>query len=124
MGVLLMHILNHLLTIGEVLGEEVHGVPQVVTAPVLPVLDDAVEGHVQGAILVDDALGLASTLIALFRLPEAVGPQGEHGDVATEVAHLGDDTVGALAIHKVIVHAIAYLGVEGHAVGIVLKEGG
>ena len=29
-GILLMHILNHLLAIGKVLGQEVHRVPQVV----------------------------------------------------------------------------------------------
>ena len=81
-GMLLVDILDHLRTLGEILSEEVHRVPLIVGAPVLPVLDDTIEGHLQLAMLIDDALRLSSTLIALLRLPEAIGPQGEHGYVA------------------------------------------
>ena len=74
MGVLLVYIINHLLAVREILGQEVHRVPQIVRTPVLPVLDDAVERHLQLTILIDDALRLAGGLIAFLRLPIAVGP--------------------------------------------------
>ena len=45
--VLLVHPVNHLLAVGKLLGEEVHGIPQIVAAPVLPVLDDSVERHLK-----------------------------------------------------------------------------
>ncbi len=121
MGMLSVDVLNQLRTCGKILREEIHGVPQVVGAPVLPVLNDAVEGHLQGTVLIDDALRLGSTLIAFLRLPEAVGPEREHRYVAREVAHLGDDTIGRTPIHEVIVDATACLRSEGHAVGIVIE---
>ena len=94
MGMLAVHGINHLLTILELFRQEVHGVPQIVAAPVLPVLDNTVEGHVQGTVLVDDALGLAGRLVALLRLPVAIGPKWEHGHLTCELAHLGDDAIG------------------------------
>ena len=44
-GVLLMNVVDHLLSVGIFLCEEVHCVPQIVGTPVLPVLDDTVERH-------------------------------------------------------------------------------
>ena len=124
MGMLLVDILNQLRACGEVLREEVHGVPQIVGAPILPVLNDAVEGHLKGTVLIDDALRLRGRLITFLRLPEAVGPKREHGHIARQPAHLGDDAVGTAAIHKIVVDALARLRVEGHALGIVLEERG
>ena len=108
-GMLLVHVLNHLLAIRKVLREEVHRVPQIVRAPVLPVLDDTIEGHLQSTILVDNALRLTSSLITLLRLPIAVSPQGEHRHITCQLAHQGNITVGTSAIHKVVVHALAGL---------------
>ena len=108
-SMLLMDVLNHLRSLGKVLSEEVHRIPLIVGAPVLPVLDDAVEGHLQLAVLVDDALSLGSSLITLLRLPEAVGPEWEHRHVACEVAYLRNHTISRTTIHKVIVDALTSL---------------
>ena len=123
-GMLLVYVLNHLLTVGKILRQEVHRVPQVVRAPVLPVLDDTVERHLQRTILIDDGLRFLSRLIALLRLPEAVRPQREHRHVARQLAHQGNDTVGRATIHKVVVDALPCLRGKRHALGIVLKHRG
>ena len=65
-GVLPVYVLNQLLAGRKVLRQEVHRVPQVVRTPVLPVLDDTVQWHLQLTIFVDDALRFLGTLIALF----------------------------------------------------------
>ena len=106
---LLVHVLYHLLAVGKILSQEVHGIPQVVRAPVLPVLDNTIQWHLQLAVLINNALGFGSALVALFRLPETVGPQGEHGHITAQVAHLGYHTVGRATIHKVIVDHVACL---------------
>ena len=123
-GVLLMNIVDELLAAGEVLAREVHRVPHIVASPVLPVLDDAVERHFESAILVNDALRLGCSLVAFFRLPEAEGPHWEHRHIACQVANLRDNSVGTPAIHEVVVDAFACFRVEGHAVEVVLEEGG
>ena len=124
-GVLLVYLVDHLLTVGILLGEEVHGVPQIVGTPVLPVLDDAVEGHLQLAVLVDHAQQFGGTLVALLALPVAVGPEREHRHVAREMAHLCNHPVGRAAVHEVVVDAVAHLRRERHALhGIVVELGG
>ena len=52
-GVLLVYLVDHLLSVGIFFRQEVHRVPQIVGAPVLPVLNDAIEGHLQLAVLID-----------------------------------------------------------------------
>ena len=121
MGMLGMHVLDELRTSGEVLREEVHGVPQVVGAPILPVLNDTVQGHLQFTILIDNAFCLGSGLIALLRLPEAVCPQREHRYIACQLTHQGNVAIGRAAIHKVIVYAFAGLRRERHAVLVVIE---
>ena len=121
-GMLLMDILDQLGTAGKILCQKVHGVPKIVATPILPVLDDAVEGHLQLAILIYNTLRLGSRLITLLRLPVAKGPQWEHGHIAREVAHLGNHTVGRAAVHEVVVYTLTCLRVEGHAIRIVLKQ--
>ena len=53
MGILLVYTVYHLTSVGKGLSDEVHGVPGVVAAPVLPVLYDAIERHTQLAVFVD-----------------------------------------------------------------------
>ena len=119
---LLVYIINHLLAVREILGQEVHRIPQIVRTPILPVLDDAVERHLQLTILIDDALRLAGSLITFLRLPIAVGPQREHRHIARQIAHLGYHTVSRTSIHEVIVNPLAHFGIEGHALSIILEE--
>ncbi len=122
MGVLGVHILNELRPCSKVLRQEVHRVPQIVRAPILPVLNDTVQRHLQGTVLVDDALRLSGSLITLLRLPVAVGPQREHRHVACEVTHLGYHTVGTSTVHEVVVNALTGLRGKRHPLGIILKQ--
>ena len=109
MGILLVHLVNHLLTASILVGEEVHRIPQIVGAPVLPVLNDSVERHLQLAVFVHHAQQLGSTLITLLALPVTEGPQREHRHLARKVAHLRYHPVGRAAIHEIIVNAAANL---------------
>ena len=108
-GMLLVYVLNQLLAVGKILRQEVHGVPQVVGAPVLPVLDNTIQGHLQFAVLINNALGFGSGLVTLLRLPETIGPQWKHGHIATQMAHLCNHAIGRTTIHKVIVDHVACL---------------
>ena len=121
---LLVHVLYHLLAVGKILSQEVHGIPQVVRAPVLPVLDNTIQWHLQLAVLINNALGFGSALIALFRLPETICPQWEHRYIATQEAHLCNHTIGRTTIHKVIVDHITSLRGKRHAACIIVELGG
>ena len=55
MGVLTVHLVNHLLAVEEILMDKLHGIPRIVGPPVLPVLYDAVERYLALAIAVYDA---------------------------------------------------------------------
>ena len=121
-SMLIVDILYHLRSLGKVFCQEVHSIPQIVGTPILPVLYDTVERHLQLTILIHYALRLSSSLISLLRLPEAVRPQREHRHVAREMAHLCNHSVGRAAIHEIVVDTLPCLRVEGHAVGIVFEE--
>ena len=54
MGMFLVYLVDHLLSVGILLRQEVHRVPQIVGTPILPVLDDTIEGHLQLTVLVKD----------------------------------------------------------------------
>ena len=78
-GILLVNLVNHLLGAVEVGVEELHGVPVVVAAPVLPVLNDAIERNLQVTILVHHLEQFLLRLVAFAALMETVCPQGHHG---------------------------------------------
>ena len=66
MSMFLMYVLDELLTISKIFRKEVHRIPKIVGAPILPILHDTIEGHLQLTILVDNAFRLCSTLIAFL----------------------------------------------------------
>ncbi len=74
-----VYVVHHLLRVVELRIHKFHGVPQVVVAPVLPVLYDAVEGHAEFAVALHHSYCLVLALVALAALPEAVSPEREHG---------------------------------------------
>ena len=121
MGMLAVDVVNHPPAVAEVLCKEVHRVPKIVGTPILPILDDAVERHLQFAVLVHHALRLSSTFVSLLRLPEAVCPQREHGYVAGEVPHLRHHAIHRTTIHEIVVDALSCLGGECHASLVVIK---
>ena len=119
MGVHLVDLLHHALGVGEVGVHEFHGVPQIVVAPVLPVLDDAVDGHAQLAVLGHHFQQLCLALVTLAALPEAISPQGEHGHLPRQLPHLRHYAIGVVATHEVVIHAVAHSGFECGALLVV-----
>ena len=123
LGVLRVHLVDHRLGVPEVLVQELHRVPLVVVAPVLPVLDDAVDGDAALAVAVQRVEQLAAALVALAALHEAVAPQREHRHVARQRTDAGDHAVGAAAVEEVVVHGLPHLGLEVHAGRVVSEDG-
>ena len=111
-GSLAVHLVNHALGVTEVGVDELHGIPVVVAAPVLPVLDDAVEGHTRLPVGAEHLQQFVLRLVAFAALVEAVGPQRQHGHLARQVAHLADDTICIAAIHEIVVHALSHLAFQ------------
>ena len=114
MSILLVHLVDHALGIAKLIVEELHSVPCVVGAPVLPVLDDAVERYAQFAVAAHHLEQFALTLVALAALVETIGPQGKHGHLTCEVTHLGNHAIGIAAIYEIVVNGRAHLALEHH----------
>ena len=74
MRVAVVSLVYHLLSIAEIVAQELHGIPLVVVAPVLPVLYDAVDGNPPLAVAAEHAEVLGRALIALAALHIAVTP--------------------------------------------------
>ncbi len=109
MGIGGVDVIHHLLWIVETGIHELHGIPQIVAAPVLPVLDNAVEWQTELTIFVDHPGNLMLALVTLARLPESVAPQWKHRHLARDGAHLGYHPVGITAVHEIIVHTVTHL---------------
>ena len=114
-SMLTVYLVNHLLAVEEVIVQELHCVPRIVRAPILPVLDNAVEGHLRLTVLVEHGKQLTRCLITLLRLPVAVGPEGEHRHLSGERAHLGNVAIGRATQHEIVVHSIAHLRRKRHS---------
>ena len=111
-----VHLVDHALRLLEVLVEELHGIPVVVGAPVLPVLYDAVEGYAEPTVLPYDLQQLLLALVAFAALVEAVGPQREHGRLPCEVPQLAYHAVGVAAEHEIVAQVIADLRLESQRI--------
>ena len=111
-GVLLVHLVDHILSAVKVGVEELHRVPVVVAAPVLPVLNDTVERNLQVTIFVHHLEQFLLRLVTLAALMETISPEGQHGHFAREVAHLGNHTVGIATIHEVVIHHLAHFRLQ------------
>ena len=112
LGVHLVGALDHPVAALPVAPGELHRVPEVVLAPVLPVLYDAVERDSVLAVAREYTDRLLGRFVALLRLPETVRPAREHRDVPRERAHLRDASVARLAVEEVVVDAFARLALE------------
>ncbi len=83
-----------------------------VRAPVLPVLDDDVDGDVVVPIALLDGEELGRALVVVLRLEEAVGPLGEERRRPGGRPVVGDDLIDGRAVEEVVVDQIARLGAE------------
>ena len=122
-SVLTMHFVYHLLAAMIRFAQEIHGVPQIVVTPILPVLNDTVEGYSVGTVPMHHFEQFFRCLVAFAALPIAEGPKWEHGYLSTQGTHLCVQFVARISEHEVIVYFIAYFGREGHPIGIVDKIG-
>ena len=114
MGILLVNLIDKVLCTTEVLIKELHSVPCIVTAPVLPVLNDTIERNTKFAVLAHHSYGLVLSLVTLTALVETVCPERKHRSLACEVAHLLDNAIGILAIHEVVVRFLSYLTLKNN----------
>ena len=112
-------LVYHRLGVAEVVAQELHRVPLVVVPPVLPVLDDAVDGDTPLAVAAEHAEVLGRTLVPLAALHEAVGPQRQHGHVAGQRTHPGYHAVGVASVNEIVVDLLPHLRLERRHVVLV-----
>src|SRR5574344_2965831 len=91
------------LRIAEFVSIEFHCVPQVVVAPVLPVLDPAVNGHSQLTVFCQNLKQFGTWLVALTALHETVTPERKHGNGAGKLAYASYHTVCVSAVNEIVV---------------------
>ena len=121
-GIPLVHLVDHRLGVAEVVVEELHRVPEVIIAPVLPVLDHAVDGDAARAVAPQHLQQLAAALVALPALHVAVAPQRDHRDVARQGTDARDHAVGIPAPDEIVVNDLPDLGLEQHPVRVVAEN--
>ena len=91
--------------------------------PVVPVLNDIVDGYLTLAELSQRALHLLRGLIALTTLPEAQHPLGIERCLTGECAIAGDDLIEVLASNEVIVHILGHLAPNGELSALLSTAG-
>ena len=116
LGVHGMHLVDHALVVGIVRVQELHGVPVVVVAPILPVLHDAVEGHLVGTVLADDVDDLLCAHVALLALVESEVPYRRQLGAARQMAPLAQHILGVVAHEHVVIDGLPGGG-EGGSIG-------
>ena len=94
--------------------QELHGVPVGVVPPVLPVLDDAVQGHLELPVLLDDGDQFLRRAVALLGLQEAVLPERVHRRPAGQGADVPHHRVAAAAAQEEIRAVLSGLRREGN----------
>ena len=114
-SILTVYVVYHGLRIRELGVEELHGIPQVVGVPVLPVEDDAVERHTELTVFIDHLGQFATALVAFAALPVAIGIERNHRHVACEFTYECHDSIGCLAIDEVVVEQFAHLAGKRHS---------
>ena len=112
-GIQSMYFVNHIFGTAESRVLEIHGIPEVVMSPVLPVLNDTIQRNPQLAILFHYSYCFFLTFISFFTLHEAITPQRHHWYITGQCTYFGYNSISRTTIHKVIVYAIADFGTEG-----------
>ena len=108
-GVHLVNLVHHVLRPWEQFVQELHCVPGIIGAPVLPVLDNSVQRHSCSAVSLDHVKQFRLALVALAALMVTVSPQRHHWNLAGKGANCGYHTVGIPAIDEVVVNVFRYL---------------
>ena len=98
----------------ESVGDEIKRIPVLVSAPVLPVLHDAVHRDAALPVLIDNLRELRPACVALAAHVVAESPLGGHRHLAGEPAYLTHHAVRSASVHEVVVARIAYLARVGH----------
>ena len=81
--------------------------------PVLPVLDDGIDGNTHLTVTRRNRQELGLGLVALLRLPHAPGPPGHHRGIAGQPSVSANHVVHLGAENEVVVDSGAGLGADG-----------
>ena len=109
---LLMYAVNHPLIIGKLLIAKLHGIPHIVAAPILPVLDDTIERDTRFLIGIDHIQQLLRTDVTLAALMETIRPEWQHRHLSRKPAHPADYTVSMTTVDEIVVHQFTYLRLQ------------
>ena len=120
---LLVKLVDHLLGAGVFGFVEEHAPPHVVPTPVIPVLDEVVDGNAPLAVFLRDAKQFVARGVVLLALPIAVGPLAVQGSLSGELPVSGDGLIHGRAIQEVVIHVVGHVGPERHRIGVVGEDG-
>jgi hypothetical protein len=121
--ILLVKDINHFLWVGVQLLVKKHAAPVGVAAPVIPVLDEAINGDLQRAVFLSDAQQLIAGRVMLLALPVAVSPFAIHRRLSRQIPVSGNGVVHVFAADEIVVQVVTHLGPERHVVRVVGKNG-
>ena len=119
-----MNMFYPTLGIAEIGAVELHGVPQVVVTPVLPILYHAVNGNVQFTVAVKHSGKFGRRLVALATLHKSKAPERQHRHGACKLTYACYNTIGIASIDEIVVYASAVVGDERKTLLICPESGG
>ena len=104
-----MYFTDHSFRIWKVLVEKLHCIPQIVTTPVLPVLNNTIYRDTCLPVSPNNAGSLILRLVSLLALKVTVSPQREERYIASQMTHLCNNTIGIFPVHQIIIHTVPNL---------------
>src|ERR1039458_8966305 len=114
---------NHLLRVGIRFFVKKHSTPVGVAAPVIPVLDEAIDGNLALAIFLRDGQKLIAGRIMLLALPVAISPFAIHRGLAGQIPVSGNDVVQVFAADEIVINIVGHLRPKRRVLRVVGKNG-
>ena len=115
--------LHHLGRLGVAHGIPDHAAPVAHGAPVVPVLDDVVDGDPALAVFLRHCQHLVLGVVVLLALPVSVGPLAVHGGGTRQIAVTSDGAIDVVALDHIVVEAVTDVRGDGQPIGPVLEDG-
>src|SRR5690554_6284083 len=118
-----MNLVYHCLRIGKLIIKKFHSIPQIVTSPILPVLNNTINRYSKFAIFLYNTNGFILTFITLLTLPVSISPQRKHGNLPCKITHLSNNTISIASIHEIVVYTFSHFRTKRCFARFVFKVG-
>ena len=95
----------------------------VVATPVIPILDEAINGNLALAVFLRDGQKFGATGVMFLALPVTIGPFAIHRGRPGQVSVSGDDRIHVGAGDEIIIHVVGHFRPQRHFLRIIGKDG-